>query len=338
MWQVENATPFAAQRNWVRDRNGAEVWIVSVKGTYGINADGSVDLLNDQEEVRFAPVFRGDPAKSSLLYDSDLMPSKSAVDVILNATAYAPVGSPARQVEVSVSIGDWRKDLWVSGDRTWEYGFWGVAAGRPMPFTTMPISYERAFGGVQTDQDGRVRGWEQRNPVGTGFAIDEQGAHGQALPNVEFGNERISSWRDRPAPAGFGAIAAHWTPRRELAGTFGEEWKTERQPLVPDDFDDGFYQCAPKDQQIEGLRGDEVVTLTNLTPEGYLQFRLPRVAFGFRTRFGKKSVDHSSRLQTVVIEPDLPRMMLVWQASLSCHTDVLALDCTRITQKRVAAW
>ena len=31
MWQVDNRTPFAAERGWVRDRNGAEIWLVAVK-------------------------------------------------------------------------------------------------------------------------------------------------------------------------------------------------------------------------------------------------------------------------------------------------------------------
>jgi hypothetical protein len=335
MWQIENTTPFAAQRNWVRDRSGAEVWIVAVKGTYGINPDGTSDLVKEQEEVRFAPVFRGDPGKSSLLYDSDLMPNKSAVDVILNATAYAPEGSSAREVDVSVCVGDWRKELRVFGDRKWEYGFWGLTAGRPEAFSTMPIVYERAFGGVHVDSDHQVRGWETHNPVGTGYAVDESGAHDRALPNVELKTEQISSWRQRPTPAGFGAIAGHWAARAQFAGTYDETWKATRQPLVPEDFDDRFFQSSPTDQQIGRLVGGERVTLTNLTPTGYLQFQLPRVTLGFRTNLGRRSVDHVGRLQTIIIEPDIPRLMLVWQTALQCHADVLRLHNTRITQKRL---
>ncbi len=38
---LNNKTPFAAERSWVRDRNGAEVWLVAVKGTFNILPDGT---------------------------------------------------------------------------------------------------------------------------------------------------------------------------------------------------------------------------------------------------------------------------------------------------------
>ena len=40
MWSVTNRTPYAAERCWVRDKNGAEVWLVAVKGTFLIGPDG----------------------------------------------------------------------------------------------------------------------------------------------------------------------------------------------------------------------------------------------------------------------------------------------------------
>ena len=41
MWQIDNRTPFAAERGWVRDRDGAEVWLVAVKCTFDILPDGT---------------------------------------------------------------------------------------------------------------------------------------------------------------------------------------------------------------------------------------------------------------------------------------------------------
>jgi len=333
VWDLDNQTDFAAERNWVRDRNGAEVWIVSVKGTYDIQPDGTLAVAKEQEAVRFGPEYRGDPVSSSLLYETDLMPTKAATDVILNASAYAPYGEPTQQVDVSLRIGNWHKTLRVFGDRYCDY-LLGLTITSPEPFERLPITYERAFGGTdQNDKNPKKHGWDRRNPVGTGFATKAEHLAQRLAPNVEDPRFLISSWKDRPAPAGFGPISGHWSPRVELAGTYDDRWQNERLPLVPADFDERFYQFAPVDQQLANLRGGEEVVLANLTPAGDLRFRLPRVALAFETDFGIESAQHRSMLHSVIIEPDIPRLMMVWQTALPCHPKVLKLRQTRIIQK-----
>ena len=34
MWGIDNRTPFAVDRTWIRDSEGAEIWVVAVKATY----------------------------------------------------------------------------------------------------------------------------------------------------------------------------------------------------------------------------------------------------------------------------------------------------------------
>ena len=51
MWQIDNQTPFAAERGWVRDRTGAEVWLVAVKCTFDIDRDGSTAISAEQPPV-----------------------------------------------------------------------------------------------------------------------------------------------------------------------------------------------------------------------------------------------------------------------------------------------
>jgi hypothetical protein len=106
-------------------------------------------------------------------------------------------------------------------------------------------------------------------------------------------------------------------------------------PLLPDDFDSRFHQCAPPDQQVAGyLRGGEVVALENLTESGRLQFYLPKVHLAFSTHFGRQRQEHRASLQTVVIEPDVPQVILVWQTSLACHYLLDDLDKTIVSEKR----
>jgi hypothetical protein len=120
----------------------------------------------------------------------------------------------------------------------------------------------------------------------------------------------------------------------KLAGTCDAKWAANRAPLLPEDFDDRFYQCAPRDQQTaQFLKGGEEVHLINLTPGGSLAFRLPRVMLGFETFFGGEPVRHRANLHTVILEPDVPRVLMVWHTALPCHPKVTKLLKTRIIQK-----
>src|SRR5256885_15884488 len=120
-----------AERTWIRDSNGAEVWIVAVKGTFSINSDGSTKLAEEQLDVCRTPKFLGEPGKSSLVYESDLLHTKPTTDVILHGHAYAPQRKPATQVQVIMAIANQIKTLQVSGDRYWKSSLWGVKMTEP---------------------------------------------------------------------------------------------------------------------------------------------------------------------------------------------------------------
>ena len=134
---------------------------------------------------------------------------------------------------------------------------------------------------------------------------------------------------------GFGPIAGHWSPRVEFAGTYDEEWEKTRQPLIAKDFDERYYQCATQDQQVPGfLKGGEVVELFNMTLNGYLKFKLPKLSFGLSTSFDDgTSVMHRAVLHTVTIKPDFPRVVLVWHLHHECHHKVLKLNSTTVRLK-----
>lgn len=331
MWQLENRTPFAAERGWVRDVSGAEVWLVAVKCTFDIGADGSTVVSEVQPPVLRVPEYVGEPGRSSVRYDTDLVLTKTTTDVIVIGHAYAPDGRPVTQIDVGFRVGTLQKVIRVSGDRVWER--FGKSA--PLPFTTMPLTYERAFGGTDPrSADARDCDW--RNPVGTGYAVSEESAIGLALPNLEYPDAMVHTWHDRPQPAGLGPVAGHWQPRVALAGTFDDGWMKTRQPLLPDDFDNRFFQAAPADQQTDSfLRGGEDVVLHRLTPIGDLRFFLPKVFLGFDTRFydGSREIHQNRNLHTVILEPDIPRVSLVWHSALPCHFKVHKLNRTTVTLK-----
>jgi hypothetical protein len=332
MWQIDNRTPFAAERSWAHDRDGAQVWLVAVKCTFDIKLDGSTEVSAEQPPVLHVPEYIGEPGKSSLRYEADLVLTKATTDVVVVGHAHAPNGKPVNELEVGFRVGQLQKVLRVNGDRVWRDG----TVSAPKPFIQMPLVYESAFGGVDRLSPQPDRDWDWRNPVGTGFAIQQSNIDGVPLPNIELREQPIRSWEDRPAPAGFGPICSHWQPRAGFAGTYGDQWMKERQPLLPEDFDERFFQSAPTDQQAtQFLTGGEPVVLLNLSPAGNLRFILPKVYLGFDTRFydGSREIHKIRKLHSVIFEPDFPRVSLVWHSALPCHFKVHKLERTIISLK-----
>ncbi len=337
MWALNNQTPFAAERCWVRDKNGAEVWLVAVKATFSIEADGATSIAEEQEEVNIAAKFRGAPDCSSLLYDTDLPYLKKNTDILIEGHAYAPQGRPVKEIDVAFKVAKIQKILRVIGDRQYVKTLAGITLSAPQTFTKMPITYERAFGGTDLlSDDPKQHDWEARNPIGCGFVTKKAHLAGKSAPNIEDPGSLISHWKNRPRPMGFGPIAGHWSPRVELAGTYDEQWEETRQPLLAEDFDERYYQCAPEDQQIPGyLKGGELVDLYNLTPNGHLQFHLPRISLSLTTNFDDGTREqHRAVIHTVTIKPDDAKVVMVWHTHLECHHKVLKLMNTSIRLKR----
>lgn len=332
MWALDNRTPFAADSGWIRDSDGAEVWIVAVKATYDILPDGDTRIASEQVPVHSGPVLHED--LRSLRYDIDLGPPKPATDILLNGHAYAQGTQPVEELHVGFRVGSMKRLAKVSGDRYWRRGMLLTSASKAVPFMRMPLVYERAFGGDAPDAE-----HGSANPLGRGVAPDADGR--VWLPNVELLTNPVSKPGDRPAPMSFGPIPCHWPERRQYAGTHDEAWLEQRYPLPPQDLDPRHWQLAPAAQQVEGhLRGGEEVVLVNLTPPGFaadgrLSFRLPKLTLAFQTYFTDgHSVASRSRIHTVILEPDHPRVSIVHHMALPCHEHINRLDKTRILQKR----
>jgi len=319
MWALDNRTPYKAESSWGRDKDGVHEWIVAVKGTFDIKSDGSLKLADEQLDPLLMAEYNGDPGVSSLRYDADLVALKPTTDVVLNSTAYAPKGRPSTDFLVSARIGPIHKVIRVIGNRTWKQGLFGSKPSAAEPITELPIIYECAYGGYdQTDPDPKNQSLDTRNPVGCGVAAKSYHRIDQPAPNFEYPDGNL----EKAGPAGFGALDSFWSPRRELTGTYDKAWEESRRPLLPEDWDPRSLLCSPVDQRPDTyLRGGEFVELTNLTPAGLLRFALPKAYLTFSTHFGRRIEEHSSRLSTVIIEPDHPRVIMVWLSSLLCRKD-----------------
>ena len=332
MWAISNTTPYAAERTWVRDKHGAHHWIVVVKATFDIGQDGKLSLADEQRPPLHEPEYWGEPGLSSVRYEADLVAPKPGTDVIVNANAHAPKGKPAGNVDVVLRVRKLTKTLRVYGTRVYTRGLGGLGTSKPLPFERKPITYEWAYGGSDLeDPDPRKQRIDARNPVGKGVSRNPSHLVNAPAHTIEYptGNHA------KTGPAGFGAIASFWSPRRELAGTYDATWVQKRRPLLPTDYDDRFTLCAPKDQTLpKHLYGGEPIALFNMTPEGLLHFELPKIYLTFSTSFGTRVQEHRSKLVSVVVDAEERRLIVSWQTSLRVSArDLDYLDQTRIGEK-----
>jgi hypothetical protein len=332
MWELSNRTPYAAERTWVQDKDGAKHWVVVVKATFDIGPGGALKPAAEQVPALHLPEYLGEDGKSSLVYEADMIASKPGTDVYVNGHAIAAGGKPTRRMSVGLRVHGRQKVLEVTGDRVYERDITGgVVPSAPMPFLKVPIVYERAYGGYDADDpDPAQQKMFAPNPVGTGVTTSRGKLLGKPVANVEFPGADPA----KKGAAGFGALCSYWEPRIGFGGTYDGKWITSRKPLLPEDFDPRFFMCAPADQQfVPHLRGGERIEVAGMTPSGALGFDIPRVALGFETHIDGKKKHHKGALQTVIVEPDHPRVILVWQTQILCHREMDFLDRTLIREK-----
>jgi hypothetical protein len=317
-----NETGLQAGYNLGVAPDGRESLVVVVKGTYAFPArDGREPApAEEQEPLVMADVFTGEPGFSATLYENDFAPRKPRCDVLLNGSAYAPGGKPAARVTVGLRVGALAKSFDVVGPRVYKAGALYIAVSDPEPFAVLPISYDNAFGGVdRSSEDPARHRWYLLNHAGVGFHADTsaQALNGKPLPNTEETGRPVTRPQGNYNPMALGPVGRSWQPRIKLAGTYDQHWQDNVLPYLPADFDDRYYQAAPADQQTDHLRGGEEVVLTNLTPQGRTSFPLPRGRPGvrFRLRDGRTAAAEPA-LDTVILEPDRKRVMLVWRAAL----------------------
>lgn len=342
--ELINSTRMAAGYTMGLEPSGRELLVVVVKGTFRIPKSGEpVRLADEQVPLLMADTFTGEPGFSAPLHEADFAPRKHRCDVLLNGSAYAPGGRPTTRVQVGLRVNAITKSFAVIGDRHWQSSRAGVSASAPQPFTVMPISYDRAFGGIDNrHEDPSRRVAFMRNPVGKGFHkhLQRKEIDGSPLPNTEeIGTPVVMPDADRYVPMSFGPIGRGWDPRHKYAGTYDEAWLEEHFPFLPPDFDEQFYQSAPTDQQIAHPSGGETIVLQNVTPAGLTSFTLPifDAPCHFFPRKGKRE-DGTLRLDTIVIEPDHDRFSLTWRGARPLRRDVSELLRVLVGRKSQAWW
>ncbi len=314
-----NLTPHAVAELPARD--GAPLYVVIVKATFSF-ADPRA--LTPIEPVPIVKVdqYADDPATSGVLCPGDIAMPKKRIDVVLAGSFRFP--TPIEETLVRLEVGQRvNKEMRVFGDRFWLPGLTdSLAASRPRPMTELPIAWERSSGGAAADQSKPA---DRRNPAGRPGGLAARDLKAKPLPNFESLKEPITSWKSCPAPQGFGAIAPHWAPRAELAGTYDDRWRERRAPLLPKDFDPAFLNVAPLDQQLPAYVPGEQVRLTGMTRLRRIAFALPE--FSIPIMFITRDVieNATARVDTIIIEPAAERFSLIARAACSPRPNAVAI-------------
>ena len=254
-----NATGTAAGFTLGLDKDGRESLVVVVKGTFLIPKNPSDEpvLASEQVPLVDADTFTGEPGFSAPIYEADYAPRKPRCDVLLHGSAYAPGGRATDRVTVSLRVGGMRKSFDVVGDRVWQASALSLCASAPKPFTKTPVSYDRAFGGVDKAKgDPATYRFYPTNHAGVGWHeyLDTKFLDGTPIPNTEETGQPIRKANGSYRPMAFGPVGRAWQPRPSWAGTYDRSgWMTSSLSLK--DFDERYFSRAPEDQQIDQPAG-----------------------------------------------------------------------------------
>jgi len=303
--ELINRLPFPAMAFRQFDANGDLDCVVSVRGTFEHVQNDRLRLRREQEDFQWEDAYEGDPHAGPLLRQSDLTPEKVGTDITFLGNAYAPGSTPASSWQVGLRVGQLSKRLEVHGARFWRpvikekwAGFSAREAKRVLadwhlseaePASSVPICWSKAYGGQipgtgdpQTETPADV---EARNPLGCGIVnLDMPWDQAPvAAPQITLLGQTLN-WREPTEPQGLGLVSPWWRSRQQHAGTYDDVWLNERHPLLPEDFDARFWQCAHPDLVAAPyLSGDEDYELDHLHPSfAQATGRLPGITLGVR--------------------------------------------------------
>lgn len=319
--QLKNNTPFQADFGTGFAKDGRRLLFIAIKATYQLSPNRAELIVHsEQQPLVQADISTGEPGYSAVLYETDFSTFKPACDILLNGCAYVPDGKYDTQVDVALQVDSYiNKSFRVKGHRTWGHI-------SPEAFNAMPFSFDNAFGGTDNSRPQHLKTY-QENPIGTGYSYHNKNINEIPLPNTEEFGHSVSNPKGKYKPMSFGAIGRSWPLRSCYAGTYNQHWVENTMPFYPDDFDYRYFQCAPVEQQMPYVKGGEEVTLVNLSRYGDLSFKLPEQVIPVTVLPVKgQLLQYQSVVDTVIIEPELDRVMMVSRAVIPLHNNVFEID------------
>ncbi|WP_437548112.1 DUF2169 domain-containing protein [Sorangium sp. So ce367] len=288
---------------WQR-RPGAWVFTFACKGTFTLHP-GESPLAQQQDPIHVSDRHWSDDLERSLYAASDLVPMRPRADVMLVGHAFAQRGTAVRSLRACLIVGDIESAVEVCCDRSLSPS---GELKEGSAFTQMPLLWERAAGGPGTS-----------NPVGVRADARDRFGH-RLLPNLQPPGARLARENEPIAPVAFGPVAASWPARRLKLGSYAGAWSASSWQSAPlsADFDLGYFNAAPPNQQTAALRDDEALVLEHLHPEhAHLVTRLPGLRpMALVERSGKPTASVAMRADQLWVHTDRAVVTVTWRGQI----------------------
>jgi hypothetical protein len=331
-----------------RDEANEPIMSVLAKRTYRINPGKRVTRAETAKPfVRIDEYYDdGEPEWTTVKHEAEFAAYKIATDVIVIGKAYAPYGNPVPLADVTVQVGSYRKILRVTGNRHCIYRpNANPLFSDPVPFSEMPIQYDRAYGGHDLLSDTAAPFYYPRNDRGIGVVLKnaKETVDNLVLPNIEDPAdlltpdrvvfEKPDNWSRQPLPDGLGWFDRTWYPRCSLTGAIPSYLDIEsvlreealglipkgqvalsRQFRLPG-FDVRFNNGASRGLILPYLKGDESFKLTKLTPGCALEFQLPGETPSMMLDIGFGEKNLKPIIHTVCVRLEEMQVDIIWRGA-----------------------
>ncbi|MBU2862297.1 DUF2169 domain-containing protein [Reinekea forsetii] len=321
--QLDNQSPWSAALipGWGLDRNMQMTCVV--KTGFKWHSDGSLQPLTaDECEVVFSDEYQDDnPETGPVLQSSDTVPFKKGFEWLLTGTAKPAPNVTHHPLTVSFQEGSvvTEKAIYAIGPRHWKKSLFGVIPSQPETLTEELISYKHAFGGSCEGSNGKTIQFAQ-NPIGTGYYKTKSKDSIVKLPKFES-KPFIQSPKDKPMPAGFGALSLTWSPRSKLMQSLNAKAAEDGQCPYPQVVPESLYNSAPIDQQMKSPPRDGCI----LTLKGFsnqpINLKLPSLSEHIRILHvqGEAIKKVKPECDTLIVNTDEQTIAYIWRASIPWH-------------------
>lgn len=336
--------PFLSYEKMSKD--GPHYTIVVLKGTYDLSNDEERLILSEEQiPIVFGDIFAGpikeEPWKGVLQEEGDLLFGKPSTDIQVYGTLYTEHKELKKEWVSTVHVGEKKHSIRLFGPRKYikQDNEWQLT--EPEPCSQLKLDYRLAFGGCYTDYEALKKdqngayiayslnqggcGWlpndkqldSLTNPVKKNIKAQIDQLKEIKAPQIIGLNDQLTSPYNELYPEGFGPVARWNQTRLKYAGTFDDNWRKNRYPALPVDFDYHFYQAANKGLITPlYLIGNEDITLEGCLAEGILKTKLPNTIPVMELRKNKQSDMKVMPMDTMRIFLDSKKVVLIWRCQI----------------------
>lgn len=133
-------------------------------------------------------------------------------------------------------------------------------------------------------------------------------------------------------PAGTGFLARSWEPRLAKAGTYDRQWLETQHPGLPSDFDFGYWNGAPVDQQIPWPSPGLCFELQGLHPQGRITIQTPphRAAILLRMTDGTL-ITQWMNADTLILDLEKMTFSVTWRYIISTRAPIRVMEARYVT-------